>query len=703
MDLSGGLMAFLDLPTILFTFICANLICSIVLFVLWQQNRSRYAGLEFWTISFAANFIGIALIAGRDHIPDFYSMFLGNFLLVVGLFLLYIGLERFLLNRGAPFHLFAFVIIYAIFQAFFIYISPNFEIRAIGFSITLLLFSFHYGWLLFRKVDSETGKTTQNLGVITTAFGLLAITRIFIYILIPSETGLYQSSGYEALLYLIFQLLYIVLTISLFTLVNRRLFYDLENDIKERGKVEKALSLSEEKYSKAFNTSPSAMLISRIHDGRFIEVNDIFPEVTGFSKEEVIGKTSLSLGLWDDPNDRIIFVSELRQNSRVRDAQFNWRNKNGNLLQVELSAEAIQFGNEDCMVISIKDISERKRVEQILNLRLNLWDYSLSHTALQVMEEALAEIEKLTASQISFFHLVEEESNSLTLQAWSRNTLEYFCKTESSGMHYSIDKAGVWVDCIKERKPVIHNDYASLPHKKGMPDGHANVIRELVVPIIEDDRVVSILGIGNKPTDYVKEDVEFVEYIASLVWSIVFRIRADEKIKKLNDRLEKLAMTDELTSLPNRRHFFARGNEEIHRSRRYKTHLSLIMLDIDKFKTINDTYGHEAGDNALKCIAKTLKEIPRVVDLPARLGGEEFGILLPNTKREDAVILAERVRNAIEELHCQREDIPITLTASLGVAALQTDMKNLDDLLRNADSAMYQAKNLGRNRVVLYQ
>ena len=157
---------------------------------------------------------------------------------------------------------------------------------------------------------------------------------------------------------------------------------------------------------------------------------------------------------------------------------------------------------------------------------------------------------------------------------------------------------------FRERIPVIHNDYASVPNKKGMPEGHATVIRELVVPILEDNQIVSILGVGNKPTDYDSKDVELVEYMAGLVWSIVSKKRADEKIHQLNEQLEKLAMTDELTSLPNRRSFFIRGNEEIQRSRRYHEPLSLIILDIDKFKNINDSYGHDVGDVALQCLCE---------------------------------------------------------------------------------------------------
>jgi diguanylate cyclase (GGDEF)-like protein len=271
-------------------------------------------------------------------------------------------------------------------------------------------------------------------------------------------------------------------------------------------------------------------------------------------------------------------------------------------------------------------------------------------------------------------------------------------------MHYSIDQAGVWVDCIRERKPVIHNDYASLSHKRGLPEGHSPLKRELLVPIFQQDQIVSVLGVGNKPADYDQNDVDFVEYIASLVWSIVAKKRADEKIQNLNEKLASLAMIDELTKLPNRRAFFMRGAEEISRSKRYQSPLTMLMLDIDRFKNINDTYGHTIGDTALQCFAKVLREQVREVDIPARLGGEEFGILLPNTNLEEAKIIGERVRHAIELLRCEKEDnICVTMTASIGAAEFLDKTKTLDDLFSNADTALYKAKNNGRNRVEVFQ
>jgi diguanylate cyclase (GGDEF)-like protein/PAS domain S-box-containing protein len=567
----------------------------------------------------------------------------------------------------------------------------------------LIIFSAQFAWLLYKQADPSLRKLTGMLGVITSIFGVLAVIRIVLNLLIYPGSDPLHSANYEAYLYLAFQLLYVVLTISLFMLVNRRLQADLETDVNKREDIEGALQLSQEKFAKAFQASPNSILITRISDGRIIDVNDRFTEVTGFARVEVIDKTTTMLNIWINSDDRNRVVQEMRQKLFVKNMEFDFRVKSGHIFRGEISAEYVKLGDDDCMLSAIQDVTERKRIDDILHLRLKLWEYSLTHTALEVMVKALDEIEVITESRIAFYHLVDEDSNSLSLQAWSTRTKNEYCHAEGTGMHYSIDQAGVWVDCIRERKTVIHNDYSSLPHKKGLPDGHSTVTRELLVPIFQKDQIVSILGVGNKQTDYDQNDAEFVEYIASLVWTIVSKKRADEKIQQLHEKLANLAIVDDLTKLPNRRAFFIRGTEEISRSKRYQSPLSMLMLDIDMFKTINDTYGHISGDAALQCLAGTILGQVREVDICARLGGEEFGILLPNTRLEEAMIIAERIRKAIEEIRCETEENVINMTVSLGVASFHEGMAQLDELFSNADTALYKAKNSGRNRIEMFR
>lgn len=694
-------MSFLNLQTILFGFIFSNLICTIVSANLWSRNRKQYSGLGFWLVYFACNFFGIMFIALRGIIPDFLSMVVGSVLLVFGLWFLYIGINRFLGRSGMkPYH-YGLLAGYFIGQLYFVYIHPSLVARNILFSSALVWFSGQIAWVLLVKVIRETKRITREVGYVAIAYGLVGILRIVVDLVVFPGNELLHSNAYEAFIFITFQMLHIVLTFSLFLMVNRRLHLDLEQDINDRKNAEIALQLSQERFAKAFQSSPDAILITRVNDGKCIEVNEGFCRMTGFTREETLGKTTLSLGVWVNVEERKKIVADIQANARIEAFIFDTRTKSGKLLKAELYGERIKIGDDDCMLTVIRDVSERKRVDDILNSRLRLWEFSTTHSAIEVMQTALDEIEALTGSTISFYHLVQEDQNTLTLQAWSTRTKAVFCKAESSGMHYSIDEAGVWVDCIRQKKPVIHNDYASLPHRKGMPEGHAQVTRELVVPIVEDGRLVSILGVGNKPEDYDEKDVELVEFISSLVWSIVSQKRSNEQIQQLNNQLEILAMTDELTGLANRRAFFLKGGDEITRFHRYHIPLSMIMLDLDRFKKINDVYGHEVGDLALQSIANTLKEHIREVDLPGRIGGEEFAILLPNTDLTEAAIITERLRKVIAEKTFAFDEKTITLTASFGVATCNPDMKKLDELFRVSDGAMYLAKNQGRNRVII--
>jgi diguanylate cyclase (GGDEF)-like protein len=171
--------------------------------------------------------------------------------------------------------------------------------------------------------------------------------------------------------------------------------------------------------------------------------------------------------------------------------------------------------------------------------------------------------------------------------------------------------------------------------------------------------------------------------------------------KLLSQELEYLAMTDELTQLYNRRFFIDRCEREFRVWQRYKNPFSVLLLDIDHFKNINDSFGHDIGDVALKFVAKSLKNLVREVDIVARYGGEEFVILLPQTQGNMAQELAERLLVNIEASELIIAEKSLKLTVSIGVAEVRLEMKDLNDLLKAVDNALYQAKWRGRNQVVM--
>ncbi len=195
--------------------------------------------------------------------------------------------------------------------------------------------------------------------------------------------------------------------------------------------------------------------------------------------------------------------------------------------------------------IAENEIKSKNRI-QSAQLRLINNAQELSSTAL--LQKFLDEAEVLTQSAIGFYHFLSKDEKIISLQAWSTNTMETECNAAIPG-HYPVDQAGIWCECVQKRKTVIHNNYRNLENKKGLPDGHAPLIRELVVPIFRNKKIVAILGVGNKPLDYTPADAQTLEIIAELAWETVIRKKTEERISTSEEkfRLAFLTSPDSIT------------------------------------------------------------------------------------------------------------------------------------------------------------
>ena len=167
------------------------------------------------------------------------------------------------------------------------------------------------------------------------------------------------------------------------------------------------------------------------------------------------------------------------------------------------------------------------------------------------------------------------------------------------------------------------------------------------------------------------------------------------------EKLYKMCITDGLTGLITHSYFEFLLDKEIERAKRYKNPFSIVMFDVDHFKSFNDTYGHPVGDRVLKAISKTVKDLLRKVDVVARYGGEEFSIILPETDISGAMVISEKLRKAVEMLEFIHEGHPLKITISMGVAGFTDDSMLVSDIIKKADDAMYNSKTFGRNRVSL--
>ena len=255
------------------------------------------------------------------------------------------------------------------------------------------------------------------------------------------------------------------------------------------------------------------------------------------------------------------------------------------------------------------------------------------------------------------------------------------------GRKYDLDKPTIVIGRSSKSDIQIDQESISRSHAKVVNDSKSVVVRDLgsTNGTYVNDQLIDESPLRNG--DFVK------------IGRTIFKFIAGGNIEsQYHEEIYRLTTVDGLTQIFNKRYFLDTLEREISRCHRYGRELSLIMLDIDHFKQVNDSFGHLAGDYVLKQIASVIHSKIRREDVFARYGGEEFAVLLPEVGRDKAFVTAEKIRKLVEKHHFRFEEQDIPVTVSCGVASLTADARDAQEFIKQSDAKLYEAKNAGRNK-----
>ncbi len=644
-------MNLIELKTLILIYIFTTFICLGVMAALWRQNRGHYPGISLWLADYVLQFIGITLVSFRDVLPPLVSLVAGNVIVIGGTVLLYEGLGRFTGKKVRRYHNYAMLAVFTAVHLVFTFARPSLPVRNINLSLALFFLCAQCAWLLLRGADSGLRQATRPAGAVFALYCIVSILYVAATVAMPPGNEFWTSGTIPALALLSYMMLFILLTFSLSLMINRRLVSDVEREFAEKLRAGEELRISEEKFAKAFQTSPYAIAITRLEDGSLVEVNDAFLSITGYSREELAGKTSIDLNLWMNPKEREEVISEIGAGRPVTDRVFRFRKKSGELLTGLFSSQAIRLSAGPCIMSSIADITHRIRAE-----------------------------EDLKGHRRFLYDLIERSGNLI-------------CIKDRDGRYDLVNTA--W----EQKTGLNRGDVLGRTDEEIFPGETGQQFRRNDLEVMETGQTLE--------KEEVLEDAQGTRYFISIkfplrdnndvVTGLCGMITEITERKRAEERIRHLATHDALTGLPGLRLSKDRLAMALGQARRMQNSVAVMFIDLDNFKSVNDTLGHDAGDHVLIETARRLQSCVRETDTVARIGGDEFLVIVTGvTAPEDAGMVAEKIVAAVST------PVPFggreaLLGTSIGIALAPEHGEEMDSLIRLADEAMYRIKNSGKN------
>ncbi len=484
---------------------------------------------------------------------------------------------------------------------------------------------------------------------------------------------------------------------SLIQYGEQELKFTVINDVTDRLR---ALT-SEQKYQELVEEVPVGIYKST-PDGKLIEANHALAHLMGFESVEALKKINVADG-YVKAEDRRAWQRQIEKEG-VTDGVVQWFKRNGQSLWVREIARAIR--DEQGRIVFykgvIEDITARRRAEKEVSQTL------ARLAGLRSISEAILEAQ----SEKEIAQVAVEHARALIpcahaelIEIDSDSGVQTILGSYSDKLHrplgprkLKVNYLSNFLNHVKVRLVddlITKQDYSDFDRELQS----VGIRSSLTAPLNARGKLIGALVLGSeKQSGFLEEHLTIAREIAG---SLALALHDSRQYAEIL----KLAVTDPLTGLHNRRNLFELGQAAIERDRRFDRPFSAIMLDVDHFKQFNDTFGHSAGDKILQSIATQCRRTVRTIDIIGRYGGEEFVILMPETDLPGAAMLAERLRESVEDMPVSVSNgaHAINITASLGVAEIGDSVIDLHALLGLADKAMYRAKRMGRNRCVIYE
>lgn len=447
----------------------------------------------------------------------------------------------------------------------------------------------------------------------------------------------------------------------------------LKREIAGRRKIEAELRESDVKFRTIADTTPVALLITRPEDGRVIYANQTAADLGGLPLADLVGSDVTRF--YPDPAARRLFLEELHAAGSVRNQVIEFVRHDGTPLLTLRSATLGTLNGEPALFVAIADLRERQRLEAALQARSAAIEAAAEGIAI-TDPGGIIEYVNPALTVITGYKAIELQGQSTRIFNSGKHDKAFYDE-----LWNTIRSGQVWRGEIINRRK----------------DGSLYTELMAIAPVRNDKgETIRFVAIKHDISERKRMETDLKDTNTMLQHQL-------DEIHRLQEELQELAVRDGLTNLFNRRYLDETLERELSRAKREGYPLSLVMIDIDHFKKLNDTYGHQAGDKVLRELAALLWGNIRTEDVPCRYGGEEFLVLLPRMPLGIALERAESWRKAFEATRMSFGDFQLQSTLSCGLSAYPEHARTPDDLLRCCDDALYAAKRGGRNRSETYQ